>query len=908
MSDTASKPQPGIAGPGIQFKLTLFYLTLLLVVLLLAAWLVADAVREQNEQDVQRAINDSGELLVAELRRRATLVNGLAQGLARFAESSPNDEQMMIRTLPEMLSPPRGAAWIAGGGYWPEPYAFDSRRERYSFFWGRDRNGKLQRYEDYNRTNSPGYHRREWYVPTRHLTPGKCYWSRSYVDPYSQEPMVTCSMQVMGKTGFAGAVTIDLRLDGLSESFDRQSAILDGYAFALDQHNNFITTPQILPRGIARGDEAISFSVLSEADERYRPLQGALQQLNARIVSSFKNTAAYPRQVVREIARDSDEISIAQADVVALALRDVALPSQPLQAKISSDPVLGDASVATIFVVPDSFWRVVVVTPESAAYAQARDLILSAVLQLIVPVAAVMLLAFFILRRLVVSPLRELSTALQGPAAGERLKRLALTLKDEFGQLAYWFNLRNEELSEANARLQEVNGELEFQANFDYITRLYNRRQFENELDELGRSAQWPRQAVLILAIDQFRIVNDTQGHAAGDAILVQMASLLRSIAAADSHVARVGGNEFALLFSSPNIRHAAATAERMRKSIEDHPFVWEGRVIPITSSFGVLHLADVQKDRSLALRLLDGCLHMAKEAGSNCVRSYETDDDLVHRRQDEMGVFYKLQEALALDHFFVEYQLIEAIRGEAGTAKPALEALVRLRDPDGGILYPGSFIPAAERYNAMEQLDRWVIEHTMIELAGHREILGEIEFCSINLSGDSLVQHSLVLFIKELLQRFRLPANKFCFEITETQVISNLERARTILGELSDRGCRLALDDFGSGMSSFGYLRDLPVDIVKIDGRFVRDICTDAVDHAFVKSIGDVAQAMSLQTVAEFVETDTSLAALQNIGIDFAQGFYLGRPTSIERVLTQRAERLYLPLDDKADYLSDSD
>ncbi len=879
-------------GGGIQLKLLLFYAVLLMVVLVLAAWLLAGSVREQIEEGAERAIHDSGELLVAELMRRTTMVNGLAQGLAQFAETAPHDSEVLNHTLPAMLNLPRASAWIAGGGYWPEPFAFDPARERSSFFWGRDRTGNLKRYENYNIATGPGYHRREWYVPARYLAPGKCYWSRAYVDPYSREPMVTCTVSVAGERGFAGAVTVDLRLAGLSAAFERKSAGLDGYAFALDQHNNFITMPQILPLGIASAEEAVSFDALAARDERYRALAQALRQINDATTSAFKNSAAYPRRVVAEMAQGSDEISAAEADVIALALRDFAVPDSVSRAVIEADPVLGEAGVATIFMVPESFWRVVVITPQAMAVAKTQSLVWGTILQLVLPVALVMVLAFFVLRRIVITPLRVITSSLQRPGGHRELRRMRDELRDEFGQLAYWFSRRSEELREANAKLEEVNAELEFQANFDFVTRLYNRRHFERDLDALAETEVWSRHALMLISIDQFRIVNDTSGHAAGDAVLVQMANLLRTLASAEDHLARLGGNEFAVMITSPNIKHAVASAERFRQAISDHPFVWEGRVMTITASLGVVHLGDVQRDRALALRLLDGYCHLAKEAGRNCVRNFEADDATVTQRHDEMGVFYKLQEALALDHFFVEFQLIEPIQGNPDHGKPAMEALVRMREPDGTVLYPGSFLPAAERYNAIEQIDRWVIENTMITMAGNRAILEAIDFCSINLSGDSLVQQSLVLFIKELLQRFRLPANKFCFEITETQVISNLERARMILGELGDRGCRLALDDFGSGMSSFGYLRDLPVDIIKIDGRFVRDICTDVVDHAFVKSIGDVAQAMNLQTIAEFVETDTSLAALENIGIDFAQGYYLGRPTSIEEVLKQRVVR----------------
>ncbi len=898
LRETESDDKVPAGGFGIQFKLSLFYAALLMTVLLLAAWLVERSVRDQIEQSRQRAIDDSGNLLVAELRRRTTLVNGLAQGIARFTENAPHDPALLAATIPSMLDLPRASAWIAGGGYWPEPYRFDAKRERSSFFWGRDTRGVLQRFENYNLASGPGYHRREWYVPARFLAPGKCYWSRAYVDPYSRQPMVTCTVPVNEGGEFAGAVTVDLRLEGLSEAFAQQTAGIDGYAFALDQHNNFITMPQRLPIGQTPADQAADIGILADADERYRGLAQKLRKIHSATTSAFKNSAAYPRKIVASLANESDEISLAEAELIALALRDIAVSAEPQYQDIEDDPVFGGEGLASIFVVPDSYWRVVVVTPKSMPVAKAQGVIRSTVLQLVLPVALVMLLAYFVLRRLVVTPLQAITQALIRPDPGGGLRQLSRQLKGEFGQLAFWFGRRNEELHEANTRLEEANAELEFQANFDFVTRLYNRRFFEHKLDDLAATDQWPRTGLLLLGVDQFRVINDTSGHAAGDAILVQMANLLRSLCNAEDVLAHFAGNEFAVRFNSPNIKHAQSVGEKIRLGIEGHPFVWEGHIIPVTASIGVVHLADVQTDRALALRLADGYRHIAQESGRNCVRSFEADDAAISKIHDEMGIFYKLQEALALDHFFVEFQLIEPITGHSGITKPAMEALVRLREPDGSVLYPGSFLPAAERYNAIEQLDRWVIENTIVMLAGNRAILEEIEFCSINLSGDSLVQHSLVLFIKELLQRFRIPARKLCFEITETQVISNLDRARTILGELSDRGCRLALDDFGSGMSSFGYLRDLPVDIIKIDGRFVRDICSDVVDHAFVKSIGDVAQAMSLLTIAEFVENDTSLAALQTIGIDFAQGYYLGRPVAIDEVLKTRYSRI-----DKAPY-----
>ncbi|MGI9293409.1 MAG: putative bifunctional diguanylate cyclase/phosphodiesterase [Pseudomonadales bacterium] len=425
---------------------------------------------------------------------------------------------------------------------------------------------------------------------------------------------------------------------------------------------------------------------------------------------------------------------------------------------------------------------------------------------------------------------------------------------------------------------------LKHQATHDDLTELGNRREFERRLSSMLLSAKkgGSTHAVCYVDLDQFKVVNDTCGHAAGDALLRRIAGeLLQRLRSRDT-LARLGGDEFGILLEHCSAADALALAHEVRNTIATIRFHWEESVFNITASIGLVGIDANSEDFAGVMMAADTACYAAKEAGRNRVHVYEVDDQMLSRQHGEMRWVARINEALDHDRFVLVAQplLPLAERSDAADSEHShFELLVRMRSADDTLIFPGAFLPAAERYNLATRLDRWVVDAAFRAFLVSGSQLNAVDMCSINLSGHSLSDED---FIDYLSQRFReqtLPAHKICFEITETAAMTNLNAAIGFMERLRRFGCRFALDDFGTGVSSFGYLRNLPVDYIKIDGVFVRDMVDDKIDFAMVKSIHEMGRVMGKQTVAEYVESEEILNLLRDIGVDYAQGYAVGKP-----------------------------
>ena len=437
--------------------------------------------------------------------------------------------------------------------------------------------------------------------------------------------------------------------------------------------------------------------------------------------------------------------------------------------------------------------------------------------------------------------------------------------------------------------------QLQHQATHDALTGLVNRREFEHQLQraiEIRAAKGGTPHALLYLDLDQFKVINDTCGHAAGDELIRQVAWSIRQLLRANDVLARLGGDEFGILLANTPPEAASLVAESLRRRIADQRFTWEDKFFVVNVSIGVLSLADCLPSVADALSAADQACYLAKDNGRNRVQTYLPDDQEMRARHGEMQWVERLNAALEHDRFVLFAQEIRAIgeqvplSGEGNGRR--LEVLVRLIDTDGSLVAPMAFIPAAERYGLMPRIDRWVIAHACDHLAKMRARLGRVPTCMINLSGASVSDPGLADYVRGRLARSGLPSQCIGFELTETAAIANLERAAQMMNELRELGCTIALDDFGSGMSSFAYLRTLPVDFLKIDGEFVKDMASDPIDLAVVESIQSIARVMGIRTVAESVENDSILASVTLAGVDYAQGFHLGRPMPLQALLEQ--------------------
>lgn len=433
----------------------------------------------------------------------------------------------------------------------------------------------------------------------------------------------------------------------------------------------------------------------------------------------------------------------------------------------------------------------------------------------------------------------------------------------------------------------ELSEQLNYQATHDSLTGLINRPEFERRAEHLFLSIKKKKDehALCFMDLDQFKVVNDTCGHQAGDELLRQVSKVLQKKVRRRDTLARVGGDEFAVLMEHCSLEDAYRVATTLLTSIQDYQFYWKGQSFRIGMSIGLAAITEATPNLTELLKRTDVACYAAKDLGRNRIHVYHTSDAEMTQRHGEMQWVSQLNKAIEEDRFCFYAQPIISL--ENRTDKH-YELLIRMIGEEGDIIPPGSFLPAAERYNLIVSLDKWVIDKTLGLFTNKAYFFEQAQSISINLSGMSLTEPGFLGFIIDKLNEPGIDANKICFEITETAAISNLSAAIKFMSKLKNLGCKFALDDFGSGLSSFAYLKNLPVDYLKIDGMFVKDMVDDPIDHAMVKSINEIGHVMGMQTIAEFVENDEIKGMLREIGVNYAQGYGIGKPVPLDDLLEQ--------------------
>jgi diguanylate cyclase (GGDEF)-like protein/PAS domain S-box-containing protein len=433
--------------------------------------------------------------------------------------------------------------------------------------------------------------------------------------------------------------------------------------------------------------------------------------------------------------------------------------------------------------------------------------------------------------------------------------------------------------------------QLSWQATHDALTGLVNRAEFERRLDLLvdESNADGIAHAMLYLDLDQFKVVNDTCGHVAGDGMLREVSALLHTRIRESDTLARLGGDEFGVLLHGCKMERALTVAESLRQAVAEFRFAVHDKAFVIGISIGVVAITGDGQAASGVLAAADAACYSAKDKGRNRIQPYYPGDAELLQRHGEMQWVSRLTSAFEEDRLTLHCQRILGIQPDIGS-EPHYEVLLRMLDETGELTPPMAFIPAAERYNLMPVIDRKVITMAFAACRTLIDAGGAMPLLCLNISGASLNDESFLAFVHEQFKRYAVPPHMICFEITETVAIANLTRATRLIRDMRQLGSKFSLDDFGSGLSSFAYLKALPVDFLKIDGGFIKDMTTDPIDRAMVKAIIEIGHVMGIKTIGEWVENDSTLAMLRDMGVDYAQGFVIDVPRPLDQVMQQRA------------------
>lgn len=495
--------------------------------------------------------------------------------------------------------------------------------------------------------------------------------------------------------------------------------------------------------------------------------------------------------------------------------------------------------------------------------------------------------------RSVSQPLGEMSAVLKRFVVGKHQFAPKNTLP-EIKSLQTTINQISRDMQHVEAdmrnRIQDAQAQLRYQARHDALTGLVNRQELERRLQQALQDVKQHRanHVFCYMDLDQFRVINDTCGHLAGDEMLRQISMILGQRIRTEDTFARLGGDEFGLLLCYCQVEKAIEIAAQLRQMVETFRFMHEGRLFQTGISIGVVEITADLKDVGEITRHADAACYVAKDNGRNQIHLFHAQDDVLLKRHVEMEWVLRINEAIEHNEFVLYCQGIFPL--QQPDSPPFYEILIRKRDEHGGMIPPAEFLPSAERYQLMTKIDRWVIQHAFMALQPLFKMHASVSpfIVSINLSGMSLGDPQLLAYIQRCFEMYEISPQHVCFEVTETSAIINIDHTIQLIRELQKMGTRFMLDDFGSGMSSFSYLKHLPVNFLKMDGAYVKDITQNKVDLAMAKAIQSVAESMDIQTIAEFVEDQATLDCLKTMGVAYAQGFYLNRPMPLNEALAR--------------------
>ncbi|NRA82467.1 MAG: EAL domain-containing protein [Gammaproteobacteria bacterium] len=877
----------------IQFRFSLGVGITFLTMIAAIYWVVNVVAKDYLIQKNQQLTEETGSLIVSELSRQISIAETLTRTLAQAGENLPKDPDLYHKIIPNILNIQGYQEFVAGGGIWPEPGQFNPDKKQRSFFWARDSSGQLQFLAQYNQPDSAGYHNQEWYVPARYTNPGECIWSKSYMDPYSFEPMVTCTVAMFKQQQFVGSATVDIKLQKLQSFLQKGSAKLGGYAFAVDRNNKFLSYPDLqLTKIISHQEnnqtkEFITANALAKKDDSFSPIASILEAINRKFVNSLNLSE---QKLAQKISQDSYQITAKEALLIAANLS--VLPDNALsQNKIVSmmtpnDLLLNEPAIISVFLIPNTMWKIVIVTPQRLAVASAErvaNLVLAMIITIMIIAAGIGFIQF---RRTLIIPVYQMVNQFQDSPPDQNLaatRLLGEDRKDEFGLLAYHFNQSTRELDRKNYALQlqikerkQAEEQLKYLALHDPLTNLPNRLLFQDRLEQAISQAKRHHNkfAVLFMDLDNFKIINDTQGHEVGDQLLIQVAQRINTTDRKSDTVARLGGDEFAFIVNelqSPN--DAMNFAQRLIQMF-NLPIITTDHDITIGTSIGItIYPDDATTSREL-LRNADIAMYQAKEDGRNTSRFFVNEMNI--KLQENKQLLSDLTVSLVNNDFELYYQpLFDLISNEMVGA----EALIRWHHPTKGMIPPLQFISVAEQSGLINELGDWVLSQTCLQIKTFIACGLPPFRIAINISPVQFRRKNFLQQTLKILESHGVESRYLELEITEGMVMDNVDEAIATMQALHDAGFKLSIDDFGTGYSSLSYLKRFPIQKVKIDRSFISDIEHDDDSKAITIAIIQMSHTLGLQVLAEGVENEQQLNILQQEKCDFVQGYFKGRP-----------------------------
>ena len=886
--------------PKVQSKNTILFkfsfgLSMQLLVMTAAIYIVIDLVaKDYLIKKNKELIDEIGSHIVSEISQRISIAETLTRNLAAVGETLPNDPQLFFNVIPQMLDIQENQNFIAGGGVWPEPEQFIPGLARRSFFWGRDSLGELQYFDQYNDVESTGYHSEEWYVPSRYSQPGECLWSKSYMDPYTLAPMVTCTVAMFKEDKFSGNATVDVSLQQLKSILSKGSGKLGGYAYAVDRNNKFLSFPDDQLTKITNRDnnnltqEYITVNQLAEKLNLFQPIADILTKINQSFIQSVTNKN---KLLADNITKQSKQISPQDAELIVanmllLRNKDDHESTKSVSVISKQDFILGEPVNVSVFIMPKTLWKIVVVTPQHLAINSANKV---ANLILILLITIMIIAAFFgfiYCRRSLIVPIYQMVNQLQQPLL-ERTQVDTELLddrrQDEFGLLAYHINQSKKALDSNNRDLKLqinerklVEHQLKHLALHDPLTGLPNRLLFQDRLHQaivLSKRNQY-KFAVFFMDLDNFKIINDTMGHDAGDELLRQVSLRISGTGRETDTVARLGGDEFAFIINKINTVEGAVIFAQRLNTLLKTPIAVNGNNINMGSSIGITIYPDDATNSEELLRNADIAMYQAKDNGRNTVRFFTC--EMNAKLQKNKEILTDLAESLTQGHFELYYQPLFTI--DHNTLVGA-EALIRWHHPEKGMIPPDKFIVVAEQSGLINELGDWILAQVCREIksfvnAGISAIRVAVNISPVQFRRKDFLQHMLMI-----LAQYDVSADCIELEITEGAVMDNVDQAIETMQALHDAGFQLAMDDFGTGYSSLSYLKRFPIQKVKIDQSFISDLENDDDSKSITTAIIQMSHSLGLDVLAEGVETEAQLQYLQEEKCDYVQGYYTGRP-----------------------------